>query len=383
MLKALAAALASAVLIGSSSPGSQSAQTSVTDIRLEAWHKAVETHQPGKPDPAARSIAEWDNATLLQAIRDIQRDPPPASILKRAAVLHLDITRLYHAVARGALFPGRRRTEPLTLTARDGQRRGESFLSTHVQMGRELLDLIPGRERDETVRLWYIATAAYFATEHNLAEAVIHYDRAMGLFPHDSQLLLARGCLYETFASPAVQTVVRAGAGIGRQITVGSEDRNLALAEQDFRDSLKADSRNTEARLRLGHVLGRQGRHKDAVVELAQAVKAETDRTRSYYALLMFGREEELLGRTDSAQRSFERASALFPAAQSPLLALGRLAYHDGEPRRAESAFERLFTLSDDERKRFDPWWDYYSGTGRYADSLLGQLYDLVTKEPR
>lgn len=383
VLKVLAAALTSAVLIGSASHGSESPQTVVTDVRLEAWHKAVEAHQPGKTDPAARSIAEWDNATLQQAIKDLQRDPPPAWTLKRAAVLHLDIMRLYHAVARGALFPGRMRSEPLTLMALDGQRRGQHWLSTHVQMARELLDLVPGRERDETVRLWYIAAAAYFAHDNNLAEALFHLRRASELFPRDAQLLLARGCLHEAFASPRVQSVVQADPGRGRQLSVGSERQNLAAAETAFRDSLRADRRNAEARVRLGHVLGRQGRHADAMVELQQVVKTETDRTLAYYALLHLGRQEEHLGHTDSARHSFERASALFPAAQSPLLALGRLAFHDGEPRRAEAALDRLFALSDDESKRNDPWWDYYSGTGRFAASLLGRLYDVVLKEPR
>ena len=382
MRKAVTAALGLACLIGVALHATQSPQGLIVDVRLEAWHKSVEAHQFGKADPAARSIAEWDNATLLQAARDLRREPPPVRVLKRGAVLHLDIARLYNSVARGALFPGRQRGEPLTLTALDGQRRGENWLSTHIQMARELLDIIPGRERDETVRLWYIATGAYFEHERNLAEALIHYEQALRLFPRDSQLLLARGCLHETFASPAIQAVVRQGPMVGRQVTVGSERLNLVGADRYFREALKADPRNTEARVRLGHVLGRQRWHKDAVVELQQALKTEPDRTLSYYALLLLGREEELLGRTDDARGSFERASALFPAAQSPLLALARLSFHDGEPRRAEVALNRLFALSDDESRRIDPWWDYYSGVGRFHESLLGQLYDVVAKEP-
>jgi tetratricopeptide (TPR) repeat protein len=382
VLKALTAALGLACLIGAPH-AAQSPQGLIVDVRLEAWHKAVEAHEFGRADPAARSIAEWDNATLLQAARDLRREPPPVRALKRGAILHLDIARLYNTVARGALFPGRQRGEPLTLTAMDGQRRGENWLSTHIQMARELLDIIPGRERDETVRMWYIATGSYFEHDRNLAEAMIHYEQALRLFPRDSQLLLGRGCLHETFASPAIQAVVRQGGGVGRQLTVGSERLNLVGADRYFREALKADPRNTEARVRLGHVLGRQRWHKDAITELQQALKTEPDRTLSYYALLVLGREEELLGRTDDARRSFERAAALFPTAQSPLLALARLSFHDGDPRRAESALGRIFALSGDESGRFDPWWDYYSGTGRFHESLLKQLYDRVQKEPQ
>jgi hypothetical protein len=118
-------------------------------------------------------------------------------------------------------------------------------------------------------------------------------------------------------------------------------------------------------------------------VELQQASRSETDPTLSYYTLLLLGREEETLGRTEDARRSFERASALFPAAQSPLLALARLSFHDGEPRRAQAALDRIFALSDEESRRFDPWWDYYSGVGRFHEPLLEQLYDLVQKEPQ
>jgi tetratricopeptide (TPR) repeat protein len=382
VLKALTAALGLACLFGVP-PVAQSPQGLIVDVRLEAWHKAVEAHEFGRADPAARSIAEWDNATMLQAARDLRREPPTVRVLKRGAVLHLDVARLYNTVARGALFPGRQRGEPLTLTAMDGQRRGENWLSTHIQMGRELLDIIPGRERDETVRLWYIAAGAYFEHERNLAEALIHYDQALRLFPRDSQLLLARGCLHETFASPAIQAVVRQGAGVGRQLTVGSERLNLVGADRYFREALKADPRNTEARVRLGHVLGRQRWHNDAIAELQHALKAGPDPTLSYYALLALGREEELLGRTADARRSFERAAALFPAAQSPLLALARLSFHDGDPRRAGGALDRIFALSDDEGRRFDPWWDYYTGIGRFHESLLKQLYDRVQKDPR
>ena len=382
VLKGLAAVLGMGCLIGAVSHAAQSPQGLIVDVRLEAWHKAVEAHQFGKADPAARSIAEWDNATLLQAARDLRREPPPIRVLKRGAILHLDIARLYHPVARGALFPGRQRGEPLTLTALDGQRRGENWLSTHIQMARELLDIIPERERDDTVRTWYIATAAYFAHENNLAEALPHTDQAIRLFPHDPQLLFARGCLHEAFASPRVQAVVREAPGSGRQLTVGSERQNLDAAERYFRGSLKADPRNPETRVRLGHVVGRQGRHEEAIAELQQVTNA-TDPRLAYYALLVLGREEEMLGRTDSARRSFERASALFPAAQSPRLALGRLFFPDGDPRRAEAALEPLFALGADENRRLDPWWDYYGGIGRSSDRLLAQLYDLVLKEPR
>jgi Flp pilus assembly protein TadD len=54
----------------------------------------------------------------------------------------------------------------------------------------------------------------------------------------------------------------------GRIGDVGAE---LGKAERLFRQSLELNPKQVEARIRLGHVLGRRGRHQEAIVELRRA----------------------------------------------------------------------------------------------------------------
>jgi hypothetical protein len=79
-----------------------------------------------------------------------------------------------------------------------------------------------------------------------------------------------------------------------------------------------------------------------------------------YWALLFLGKQDEMLGNRDRARLSYERASALFPRAQSPRLALSQLARRTGDRRAAQRQLAALAGLPADEQQREDPWWDYY-----------------------
>src|SRR5207247_8011220 len=94
-----------------------------------------------------------------------------------------------------------------------------------------------------------------------------------------------------------------------------------------------------------------------------------------YYGELFLGAEEEALGHFDAARDGFERAAALFPSAQSPLIALSELAKRRGDRAGALAAIDRLFKLppaGHDERD--DPWWSYHTAQARNADQLLDAL---------
>lgn len=375
--------LCASALLGAGLHGSGQ-QASVADVRLETWRKAVEHHEPGQADEAAWTIAGWSNSELFAAITAIQRKTPPNYILARGAMLHLDVAMRFRTVATGPLFPSRAPDKYFAVMAADGQRAGEAPSSTHIQFGRALLEEIaPEPRRSEAARLWYRATAAVLARVHNLAEAVAHLQRAREVFPRDSEILLASGCVHETFASPAIQSVVRSGIGQGRLLAVGSERQNLEVAERYFRDALRVEPRNTEARLRLGRVLGLRGRRSEAMPHLQQAWKETSDQATAYYASIFAGREDELRGRTAAARQHFERAARLFPAAQTPHLALSRLAFHDGDVGRATQSIAQLFALPAEEADRYDPWWQYFSGTGRLSDVWLARLHAEIKRDVR
>ena len=75
---------------------------------------------------------------------------------------------------------------------------------------------------------------------------------------------------------------------------------------------------------------------------------------------LFLGRAEEARGHDEAARAAFERASALYPNAQSPRLALSQIARRAGNRAAAQRELQAIAQLPDDERRREDPWWLYY-----------------------
>ena len=93
-----------------------------------------------------------------------------------------------------------------------------------------------------------------------------------------------------------------------------------------------------------------------------------------YYGNLFLGAAEEELGHRDAARLAYEQAAALYPDAQSPLVALSRLARRYGDRPGALRAIQRVFALSSDANERNDPWWTYNVAQARNADALLEEL---------
>jgi tetratricopeptide (TPR) repeat protein len=220
----------------------------------------------------------------------------------------------------------------------DGRQVGFTYGGVHWDVAHLLLDeVLPDPSRDGTVRLWYRGVAAFFANRWALVESAPHLERARRLFPTDPDIFAASGSLYETFAAPPLQDVAKSLAQGGFPVSIGPTGANLRRAETFFRRAVELDDGFTEARVRLGRVMGLQGRHGDAAAQLKQAMATEGDSLTRYYASLFLGTELQALGDLDEARRSFERAAALYPRAQSPHLALSQLARRSGDRAGASS----------------------------------------------
>jgi len=238
--------------------------------------------------------------------------------------------------------------------------------------------MTPASLKTDFARLWYLASAAEFARRKDFAELEVHLEHARQTVPNDPEILLASGWVHESFAAPASQAAARQRSSIA----VGTRNAHLRRAEGYFRDALARNPELAEARLRLGRVLGLQNRHEDALVELLRALELAEDRTQSYYALLFLGRSEEALGRLEAARRRFERASALYPIAQSPRLALSRLAVERGDEQAAQRVLDEAIDPPGAHADG-DPWWVYDLGPGRYAERARLPLHLALHEEPR
>jgi tetratricopeptide (TPR) repeat protein len=150
-----------------------------------------------------------------------------------------------------------------------------------------------------------------------------------------------------------------------------------------FRRALQADPTLAEARVRLARLPAARGQHAEAIAELQRALAAQPANDVRYLALMLLGDEVQAIGRRGEAKEHYEAAAALYPTAQSPLLALGLLAREGGDRRAAIAALDRISRLPADPEARIDPSWAYYLMQGRDADRLMQRLYALTGTEAR
>ena len=319
--------------------------------------------------------------------RDVAARGGENRLLKRGAVLHADVAML--APAQGTAYGGvQRGPRRITLYVTDGQQAGLEDAASHWEMGRRLLDKVrpalardsrPDPASDMTVRAWYLAASSYLQSITQMDPW--HVERSLQLFPRDAEILFLAACLHETLSSPQFQIAMQA-IDVPRDLVfdIESEGAELREAERLFRRSLEAYPERAEARIRLGRVLGRRGRHEEAARELRQAVAETGNRLLLYYGNMFLGAEVEALGRADEARQAYERAGALYPLAQSPRLALSALATRSGDRAAALEAIETVLHRGSVDQAD-DPWWDYFVAQARGTDALLADLYRLVNEE--
>jgi tetratricopeptide (TPR) repeat protein len=334
--------------------------------RFQQWLAAIEAHQPGSPGKIAVDVSTWTGDELEAVVTEARRharivaktDAEAANrILLRGAALHADIGRLIpeETVRRSA-------NQKTAYIVNDGRLMGIRYVSMHWQLGRSLLDAVtPNPAANPGVRVWYVETSADLLRMRKSAAAVEHYARARQLFPADPDILFGSGVLHETFASTALQAAADSVTESNRtSAAVGPARGELVKAERFFRASLAQRPDDLEARVRHGHVLDALGRHEEGAEELRRVIVAGASDHLLYLAQLFLGRAREALGHDAAARTAFERASALFPNAQSPRLALSQIARRAGNRAAAQRELHAIAALPDDERRREDPWWLYY-----------------------
>lgn len=384
----LLGAWAGAPAARSLAPRQQSERAQLEVLRaLETWRDLVAAHAAGEADESARAAGTLTRADLRRTLTAIESRRLSASEIKRGAMLHLDVALHVIARASGPLYrvpnPGTAQPGGATVVVYDGRREGQSAWLTHLEVGRQLLRRLPAdAQRDEFVQLWYVTTAAALAYRRNFADLERHLAEGRELLPDDPELLLASACLHETFAAPRTQAIVRDPRHDALRISVGPESINLARAENYLRRAAEVAPRLPEVRLRLGRTLSLAGKHEEAAEHLRFAVEHAEDPEGRYFALLFLGRSLEARGVLDRAAAFFADASALFPHAQSPHLALSRLALARGDQDEAARVLSG-YADSTPAPSGDDPWWRYYDGPGRHAHLKAAALRAAVEALPR
>lgn len=341
-------------------------QSAPTPDRFQQWLAAIDGHTPRDPDKLAVDVSTWSGKELEDVVAEAKRhartlartDSERANqVLLRGAALHADIGRLIpeDTVRRSP-------TQKTSYIVRDGRWIGIRYVSLHWQLGRSLLDSVaPEPSAHPDVRAWYVETSADLLRMRQSAAAVEHYARARQLFPSDSAILFGSGVLHEQFGSTALQAAAESVTESNRtSAAVSSARGELVRAERFFRESLVHRPDHLEARLRHGRVLDDLGRHDEASEELRRAIADGASEQLLYLAHLFLGRAEQARGHDEAARAAFERASALYPNAQSPRLALSQIARRAGNRQAALRELQAIAALPYDEHRREDPWWLYY-----------------------
>jgi hypothetical protein len=413
-------ALAILLLLAPATPArSQRLPDPYTRQLLDQWVTAVKNHVPGALDQPVAAIAAWDRDALLRVqplvrtwvellgerwrarpmkgaplteveraeIRRLATAPDQLranDFIKRAALLHTDVVLLTQRVP-GAVPPPKPRSQmsvlereeavPLVI-ARGPDGRFSSFELGNLNWdyARDLLDAVtPAPEADDTVALWYRTIGAMFASSYSFGEAWPHIQRARVLFPNDAGILFGDAAVQETLASPRIQDYVRVTKLPNGQrfLFVESESYHLQVATGLLKRALYLDPSHAEARLRLGRVLSLMGRHAEALAEL-QAVPPQQDAVLEFYTHLVRGDVERAMAHYDAAERSYQQALDLFPAAQSARMALGHLARQRSDRDAALALLQPALTAPLP--RNDDPWWDYFRGDGRNSETLFRRL---------
>ncbi len=370
---------------------------------VRQWMAAVTAHQSGTVDQPLLEVADMAPGDLdtvrrtlgpaLKSLRNKERN----DLLRRGALLHTDIALLLPE--RAAEYQPSPESLPFTIdltgTPRilrrhepdalffslDGEYVTSSVESGHWSMARLLLDGIrPHPASDEFVRLWYRAVAATFEKVYLFGNAAYQLDHAKEVLPHDPMILFYAGAMHEALGSERFQAIPKARPVIAAQLRFPTAQEQWRDAEKLLGAAVKAHG-PVEARVRYARVLGRLGQHDKALSMLKGVAPELRDPRLQYFGALFLGSEEGALGHVAQARDAFERAAALDPTAQSPLLALGDLFRRAGDRAAALDALRRLEALPADPADRTDPWRDYFRSFAFDADDQLAAVRAWVDRK--
>ena len=228
---------------------------------------------------------------------------------------------------------------------------------------------------------WYHATTAYMFANGLYGDATAHLRGAGEARPDDPLILFDRACYAEILGLPMHQILLGDTASAshsGTNLNIPGQQKTNAEAERLFRRALEVDPSLVEARVRLARLLDLRNQHEEAAAELATALAAKPAGFVAFYAHLFAGRAAQALGRIDEAARHYDEAIALFPDAQSALLARSQAALLGSDVPGVLAPVQHLGPRSLVFES--DPWWQYQLAAGRDQDALMLEVWTAVRR---
>jgi tetratricopeptide (TPR) repeat protein len=410
--------LAAAAAIALSVPEAAGAQSTarVRDTRLgmlQRWAGAVDVHEPGELDAAVTQIAkltpvqrgllmevaapfagltrdvaasgEWKSEYLKRfkseersgvevLVKRIIAAAPYAAWLHRAVVLETDIAILAPEVTAEAMKNAPAAEIGEAIRAEDGELGARNLLNWHWTFARALLDERDPPASDTFAANWYHAIALFMLDQQLFAELEPHLRKGTVLFLTDGQLAFDFGCLADAFGSRRVQAILISTPVRGQfRPNLPQAQDAYAQAVQRFSRALTLDQNLVEARVRLARIYTEQNRNDDALALLATAFRVPMAPETEYMAHLIAARADGAVSKEAEAIEHLNSARALFPTAQTPVIALSQLALEMGDLQQA-AALAGALRAGPAPVDRIDPWWFYFQAPWIDHTMLIEQL---------
>lgn len=332
-------------------------------------------------DDAVATIARWTQGEVEKGAQDLLETVEAEARAEHATPADVARGEATLAAATALLTDGAWRA----LYLADAQR-----ARWHLRAAARLVRAAHSRGRlaDFTARFFLIAGLMLHETA-DLGGAWEMLSEGQRQAEDDAGLLLAQGSLSETIATLRVYDVPEQRRRPRRsrdepQFAIEGEEgavaplphTDLADAQALYTRALERDPGLLEARLRLGRVLLRRDRPREALAQLENVLQESSRPAQLFMARLFEGRCRERLGDLRGAATAFGAAVDLDPRARSGLVAWGRALERVGDDRRAQEVFERALRPASEGQP--DPWLDYIRGQPDRIESALNKLRGLV-----
>lgn len=332
--------LSGAVLLGlwllSGPPAALAQGTSPSAVAAE-YMALVDRYAAGEDEAAAAALAEHDARWIETAVAAVERRTRawPARRIQAAILLHTD------AVVDGWVLQNR--------------------VGTNLAASRRLAAAAgDGKVPASWERDWLLVVNWYLLSELDLVAMPPWLDTAVARFGSDVRVQVTLGAFFEALGwdenlpSP-LPWEARVLRGLGNR----TSREALGEAAAAYRRALVIAPDWAPARVRLGRVLVRLRLLDDAARTVAPVHDHPGDRVWPYLSLLVAGAAETDRGRLDEAAAAYQRAAALLPSCQTPLVGLGAVRRLQGRLLESADIAQRLATpdgVCD------DPWSFYRFG---------------------
>ena len=224
------------------------------------------------------------------------------------------------------------------------------------------------------LRSWYLLWESFrqVHVDQSLPLDLDFLAEALDAFPNDAQILLAAGSRHQLTWWMSLENAQRDPDGEPPSIR-----KFLMEARGYLRRSVKADAKESEARLRLVNVLLELNDLEDVPGLLTGHNWTADGPAFEYLARLFEGDLHERRGDRPAAAAAYDRAIGLVAVPQSAQVARAHVAHLEGQRAQAAALVTPALANRDD---RMDPWWPYIRGQAWRFDSYLKLAHAMVMK---